>query len=89
MKLVDDWRAVLRKAWSIRLVLLAAALGGVELALPLFSDAMPRAVFGVASVLVSIGAAVARLVAQPKMAPPADDLPPPVPLPPPAPDPQQ
>lgn len=89
MQLIDDWRAVARKAWSIRLVLLAAALGGVELALPLFSDAMPRAVFGLASILVSIGAAVARLVAQPKMAPHADELPPPVPLPAPAPGPQQ
>lgn len=66
MTLIDDWRNVARKAWSIRLVLLAAALGGVELALPLFMDAVPRHVFTALSILVSIGAAVARLVAQPK-----------------------
>lgn len=67
MTLIPDWRKVLRKAWSVRLALLAAALGGVEIALPLFSDAVPRHVFLGLSVLVTMGAAVARIVAQPKM----------------------
>lgn len=65
--LVPDWRLVLRRAWSVRLVLLAAALGGVEMALPLFSDAVPRHVFLILSILTTVGAAVARLVAQPRM----------------------
>lgn len=67
MNLIPEWRKVLRKAWSVRLALLAAALGGVEIALPLFSDAVPRHVFLGLSVLVTMGAAVARIVAQPKM----------------------
>ena len=62
MTLIPDWRKVLRKAWSVRLALLAAALGGVEIALPLFSDAVPRHVFLGLSVLVTMGAAVARIV---------------------------
>ena len=37
--LIEDWRKVLRKAWSVRLSLLAAALGAIEVALPFFSDA--------------------------------------------------
>lgn len=67
MNLIPEWRRVLRRAWSVRLALLAAALGGVEIALPLFSDAVPRHVFLGLSVLVTMGAAVARIVAQPKM----------------------
>ncbi len=66
VKLIDDWRRVLRRAWSIRLTLLSAALGGVELALPLFSDAVPRNTFAALSVAVAVAAAGARLVAQDK-----------------------
>lgn len=66
MKLIDEWRRIVRKAWSFRLALLAAALGGVEMALPLFSDAVPRHVFLSLSILTTVGAALTRIVAQPK-----------------------
>jgi hypothetical protein len=69
MKLIEDWRTVLRRAWSIRLVLLAALLGGIEVVLPLFSDAAPRHVFALLSIVVSLGAAVARVMAQPRSMP--------------------
>jgi hypothetical protein len=39
----------------------------VEISLPLISDAEPRHEFIWLSVLVTMGAAVARIVAQPKM----------------------
>lgn len=67
MKLMHEWRRIVRKAWSFRLALLAAALGGVEMALPLFSDAVPRHVFLSLSILTTVGAALARIVAQPRM----------------------
>jgi len=67
VRLTDEWQKIARKAWSFRLALLAAALGGVEMALPLFSDAVPRHVFLGLSILTTVGAAVARIVAQPKM----------------------
>jgi lysozyme len=35
MRLIDSWRVVLRRAWSIRLILLAALLSGLEVALPI------------------------------------------------------
>ncbi|MDR6434601.1 hypothetical protein [Brucella pseudogrignonensis] len=41
MKLVAGWRHVLRKAWSVRLPLLAGFLTGFEVALPLLGDAFP------------------------------------------------
>lgn len=64
MKLIDNWRDVLRKAWSLRLMLLAAILSGVEVVLPFLSEAIPRGLFAVLSFLTVAGAFVARLVAQ-------------------------
>lgn len=64
MKLYDNWRVIIRKAWSMRLMGLAALLSGVEVALPLFVDALPRGVFAGLSICAVSGAFVARLVAQ-------------------------
>jgi hypothetical protein len=66
MKLVADWRRVLRRAWSIRLMILAGLLSGIEAALPLldgYVDIPPR-LFAVLSGLTVAAAFVARLVAQ-------------------------
>lgn len=64
MKLVWNWREILRKAWSVRLMILAAVLSGIEVALPFFSDSLPRGVFALLSMLVVGCAFVARLMAQ-------------------------
>lgn len=69
--LLDDWRRVLRRAWSIRFSLLAAVFTAAEVVVPLFGDVlldlMPRGVFVLLAFSASIGAAIARLVAQPEM----------------------
>jgi len=69
--LLDDWRRVLRRAWSIRLSLLAAAFTAAEVVVPLFGDVlldvMPRGAFVLLAFAASIGATVARIVAQPEM----------------------
>ena len=39
MKLDHDWKRTLRHAWSVRWIALAAVLTGIEVILPLFSDA--------------------------------------------------
>jgi hypothetical protein len=69
MKLVADWRRVLRHAWSIRLILVAALLSGAEVALPLIGGFLPIPVglFALLSFLVTVAAFVARFLAQPKM----------------------
>lgn len=65
MRMVENWRLLLRRAWSVRLMLLAAALSGAEVAFPLaFADILPVGVFAVLSFLVTAGAMVARVVAQ-------------------------
>lgn len=65
--LLDDWRRVLRRAWSIRFSLLAAAFTVAEVVVPIFGDVLPRGVFVLLAFAASIGATVARIVAQPEM----------------------
>lgn len=67
MKPVDDWRRVLKKAWSIRLMLLAGLLSGVEVVLPFFSHSLPNGLFAALSGITVAAAFVARLVAQKDM----------------------
>lgn len=66
MRLVPNWREVLRYAWSIRLLILAGVLSGVEVALPLLQDLLPihRGLFAGLSALTVCGAFVARFIAQ-------------------------
>lgn len=65
--LLDDWRQVLRRAWSIRFSLMAAALTAAEVVVPLFGDVLPRGALVLLAFACSIGATVARIVAQPGM----------------------
>jgi hypothetical protein len=63
--LVPNWRAVLRRAWSIRLLLLAGLLSGAEVALPLIgAEAIPPRLFAGLSAIIVAAAFVARLLAQ-------------------------
>lgn len=64
--LVSNWRAVLKHAWSIRLMILAALLSGAEVGLPLIDgtfDIQPG-VFATLSAVTTAAAFVARLIAQ-------------------------
>lgn len=67
MKLIPNAKAVLRKAWSVRLGILAGLFSGAEVVVPFFADAMPRNVFAVLSFVAVMGAVVARFVAQPRI----------------------
>ncbi len=64
--LVTNWRAVLKRAWSVRLMLLAGALSGLEFALPYLDSfvPIPPRLFAALSGLTVGAAFVARLVAQ-------------------------
>ena len=66
MKLADDWRVILRRAWSVRLMLLAGLLSGVEVILPLIGHALPinPGAFAALSGLTVMAAFVMRLIAQ-------------------------
>lgn len=64
MTLLPDWKDILKKAWSIRFLALAGLLSGLEVALPFFSEAIPRGPFAALSAMAVGGAFIARLVAQ-------------------------
>ena len=64
MMLKHDWREVVKKAWSIRLMVLAGLLSAAEVVVPFFADDMGRGVFAALSGLTVGAAFVARLLAQ-------------------------
>ncbi|ANB34735.1 hypothetical protein M2324_000418 [Rhodovulum sulfidophilum] len=63
MHLVPQWRALIRRAWSIRLILIAGLLSGLSLASPDLLG-IPRGLFAGLSALVTAAAFAARLIAQ-------------------------
>lgn len=64
MILVPDWRVVLRRAWSLRLIALSVVLTGIEVALPFFAPDMRPGYFAGASAVVAMAAFASRLFAQ-------------------------
>ena len=64
MKLIDDWKAVALKAWSLRLALISAVLSALEVAVPYLDGMFERGTFAMLAGAVSLAAAIARLVAQ-------------------------
>lgn len=68
MKLVEDAGLLLRKAWSIRLSLAGALFAGLEALggfLPIL--ALPPRLMASLALICAVGAALSRLIAQPKM----------------------
>lgn len=66
---VPNWRRVLRKAWSVRLAILSAVLSAAEFGMPFIAPVQPNGWFAGAALLVSLAAAAARIVAQPRSLP--------------------
>jgi len=66
-KLIPDYKKVLRKAWSIRLMVLAGFLSGVEVVLSFTDVGLPLPYFAALSGLVTMAAFVTRLLAQSSM----------------------
>ena len=64
MQLYPNWKEIARRSWSLRFVVLAGILSGLEVILPFFSDEIPRNLFAVLSFVAVSAAFVARLVAQ-------------------------
>lgn len=64
-RLIPEWKQVLRRAWSIKFMLLAGALSAGEVFLQITDTAaIPKGVFAALSGLVTTFAMVARVMAQ-------------------------
>lgn len=64
MRPAPEWKKILRKAWSVRLMAAAFVLTMAEAMIPFFHDDIPRRAYAMIVGLVVAGAFVARLVAQ-------------------------
>ena len=62
--LIPDWKRVLRKAWSVRLMAAASVLSGCEAVLPYTESFLPRGTFALISFVIVTLALFARFVAQ-------------------------
>lgn len=67
MRLISEWKWIVRKAWSVRLIMIAGLLSGVEAVLPLFADSCPRGIFAALSLSISVVALGARVTQQNSM----------------------
>lgn len=71
MRLVDEWRWLVKRAWSVRLLAIAAILSGLEVTIQVMTGfsiqpPMPPGIFAILSGLVTVAALIARFVAQAK-----------------------
>lgn len=64
MKLYDNWKEIVKKAWSIKFIIIAGLLSAVEVILPLFFDYLDRGVFAALSFFAVSAAFISRLTAQ-------------------------
>lgn len=62
--LAPDWKQILRKAWSVRLLIISALFTAAEVIVPLFFEQLPRNVFAVLSGVTAAGALIARVIMQ-------------------------
>lgn len=69
MRLIDNWCRVLKWAWSVRLMALAAILSGAEVLIQVlvaygYQPPIPSMLFASLSGLVTVAAFIARFVVQ-------------------------
>lgn len=65
LTLIEDWRAVLAKAWSVKFNIAATLFGAAEVVVALVQPAgVPNGVFAGIAATISIAANVSRLMAQ-------------------------
>lgn len=64
IQLHSDWKLLLRKAWSIRFMAMAAVFGTGEAMLPLFTDAIPRNALALLTLISIAGGMWSRLIVQ-------------------------
>ena len=64
MKLHPNWKNILQKAWSLKLMAMAGVFTITEQILPMFSDQFPRGLFAILTGLAIAGGMIARLIVQ-------------------------
>lgn len=66
MTFIDDWKRQFPKLWSVRLALLAGLASAVESGYQIYLTGQPPLI-ALSATLLSLGAAIARIIAQPSV----------------------
>lgn len=64
MKLYSNWKDIVKKAWSIKFIIIAGLLSASEVVLPLYFDLFDRGTFAILTFVSVTAAFIARIVAQ-------------------------
>ena len=64
MMLIEDWKKVLLKAWSVKFNILTILLGAAEAILPMLESSVPRGVFAMLSAVAAGASLTARILSQ-------------------------
>jgi hypothetical protein len=64
MRLLPDWKQILKKAWSVRFLVLAGVFSTAEVVLPLFVQDMPRGIFVALTSISILGSLFSRVIVQ-------------------------
>lgn len=66
MKISDDWKIVMKRAWSVRFMAMAAFFAGVNAAVPYLQGYLPvsERAFGTLTGLATAAALFSRFIAQ-------------------------
>jgi membrane protein required for beta-lactamase induction len=64
MKLIANWKRVLKRSWSVWCAVVAAIAGSVQLILPLFQDSIPRLPFAILTIVATLLGIGARVIEQ-------------------------
>ena len=70
MKLVEDWRGILKRAWSVKFNIAATLFGAAEVVVAIVQPAaIPNGVFAGIAATISVLSNVARIMAQSPLSP--------------------
>lgn len=64
MKLLPNWRAVLARAWSVRLIVAGAVLQGAALYWSAFEGALDARIFFGIGIVLQVASVISRVVDQ-------------------------
>jgi len=64
MKLYDNWRTIIKEAWSLKFLFIALVLECTSVILPFYTDVISRQTFTILVVFSIIGSGISRVVYQ-------------------------
>lgn len=64
MKLLPNWRAVLARAWSVRLIALGAVIQGAALYWSAFEGALDARLFFAVGIALQVASVISRVIDQ-------------------------